>query len=295
MVLYNGPTYTWDTKTHIGVGDTLVMQHDGNLVIYNANKTALWNSGTAGNPSAYLELTDFGHLAIKNSDGNVISNMKDRVREYIHGDFYNNSPNIVFSDKKGRFFPFTWGNNDNETKDGILHEDKLPNDDCTGADDFRGWCLSENDDGWNKHELDLKSIYSYSEKPTGEDNKPNKADHEGILSDNYNRGYDRTYFFSDGGTHRDRTGVIRRKPVQIRDGVSKSNYLPGYTRVSYVDGTEDKNMNWSYRFLIMQRGSLYNNQAFVLYAKHRDRNAFADDIINNHPEIVEGLRNHFKN
>ena len=75
LVLYNGPTYTWDTKTYIGVGHTLVMQHDGNLVIYNANSTPIWNSGTAGNPGAYLELENNGALKIKNISGSLIKSL----------------------------------------------------------------------------------------------------------------------------------------------------------------------------------------------------------------------------
>jgi hypothetical protein len=53
---------------------SLVMQHDGNLVIYsNATPpTVLWQSNTSDNNGAYLELTTNGSLMIKNSSGTII-------------------------------------------------------------------------------------------------------------------------------------------------------------------------------------------------------------------------------
>jgi hypothetical protein len=40
------------------------MQGDGNLVVYSAAGTALWNSGTYGNAGASLVLNDGGTLEI---------------------------------------------------------------------------------------------------------------------------------------------------------------------------------------------------------------------------------------
>ena len=40
----------------------------------------------------------------------------------------------------------------------------------------------------------------------------------------------------------------------------------------------------------MDRGSSKYNQAFVLYNKIQDRPTFANDIIINHPDIVNGLK-----
>ena len=40
------------------------MQTDGNLVIYNPAGQAKWNSGTVGNPGAFVILQDDGNLVI---------------------------------------------------------------------------------------------------------------------------------------------------------------------------------------------------------------------------------------
>jgi hypothetical protein len=45
-------------------GAYAAMQSDGNLVVYSAAGTALWNAGTNGNPSAFLILNNGGVLEI---------------------------------------------------------------------------------------------------------------------------------------------------------------------------------------------------------------------------------------
>ena len=46
----------------------MVMQEDGNLVIYDRNRRPLWSSGTQGNDSAYLKLQDDGNVVIYSHD-----------------------------------------------------------------------------------------------------------------------------------------------------------------------------------------------------------------------------------
>jgi hypothetical protein len=43
-----------------------VMQDDGNFVVYSTKKKALWNSGTFGNPGAFLKVQDDGNLVVYN-------------------------------------------------------------------------------------------------------------------------------------------------------------------------------------------------------------------------------------
>ena len=45
------------------------MQGDGNLVLYSSSASALWASGTSGNPGAYLVLGDDGTLAVDSATG----------------------------------------------------------------------------------------------------------------------------------------------------------------------------------------------------------------------------------
>ena len=57
--------------TYGNPGAWAIMQGDGNLVVYSAAGTALWNSGTYGHPGASLVLDDGGTLAI-NYQGTVL-------------------------------------------------------------------------------------------------------------------------------------------------------------------------------------------------------------------------------
>lgn len=52
--------------------NSICMQDDGNFVIYNNDRKALWNSNTDGNPGAYLELLNNGFIVIKNKNGTII-------------------------------------------------------------------------------------------------------------------------------------------------------------------------------------------------------------------------------
>jgi len=40
------------------------MQADGNLVVYSEHGSAMWESGTAGNPGAFVSFHDDGNLVI---------------------------------------------------------------------------------------------------------------------------------------------------------------------------------------------------------------------------------------
>ena len=57
---------------------TLVMQTDGNLVLYRRDGVPVWESGTAGNPGAYLEVEnlqfgyDTGAVTIYSLNGIVL-------------------------------------------------------------------------------------------------------------------------------------------------------------------------------------------------------------------------------
>ena len=65
----------WNSDTP-GRGHTLVMQYDGNLVIYNTSGGAVWDSGTFNNNNAYLELNNSGLLYIKNSNKVIIKYLR---------------------------------------------------------------------------------------------------------------------------------------------------------------------------------------------------------------------------
>ena len=62
-------TILWESGTGGQNGHSLIMQADGNLVIYDASwRKALWATSTEGNPGASLVLLDGGKLAIVSAD-----------------------------------------------------------------------------------------------------------------------------------------------------------------------------------------------------------------------------------
>ncbi|XP_031425707.1 mannose-specific lectin-like [Clupea harengus] len=56
----------WETSSAGNGGAFIIMQADGNLVIYDGNDTPIWASQTGGNggPASQLCLADDGHLQI---------------------------------------------------------------------------------------------------------------------------------------------------------------------------------------------------------------------------------------
>jgi hypothetical protein len=63
LVLYEGEKALWSSETNGKNVKKLVMQSDGNLVLYSPNGP-VWATNTSGNPGAYLVLQDDGNLVI---------------------------------------------------------------------------------------------------------------------------------------------------------------------------------------------------------------------------------------
>lgn len=71
LVLYppSGPAL-WSSATNSGT--LLGMQGDGNLVLYNANKVAVWHTGTNGHENAHLRVQDDGNIVVYNTAGQAV-------------------------------------------------------------------------------------------------------------------------------------------------------------------------------------------------------------------------------
>ena len=69
LVEYSGGAALWSSGTAGDVGDYLVLQSDGNLVIYPPTGSALWNSGTEGNAGDSFDVQTDGNLVIYSSGG----------------------------------------------------------------------------------------------------------------------------------------------------------------------------------------------------------------------------------
>ncbi len=63
LVLYSGGIALWSSGTAGDAGANAVMQGDGNLVVYQSGK-AIWSSGTADHAGALLDMQDDGNLVI---------------------------------------------------------------------------------------------------------------------------------------------------------------------------------------------------------------------------------------
>lgn len=68
LVLYNDSVPQWSSGTNGTDASRLIMQTDGNLVLYNATGKALWNSATNGNANARVTLQSDGNLVIYSSN-----------------------------------------------------------------------------------------------------------------------------------------------------------------------------------------------------------------------------------
>ena len=66
-ILFGGQELQTATRNY-----SLIMQGDGNLVEYNSVGTAVWNSGTQGNPGAWMALQGDGNLVIYSPSGKAL-------------------------------------------------------------------------------------------------------------------------------------------------------------------------------------------------------------------------------
>lgn len=98
----------WETDATGGT--TLNMQPDGNLVLRNKDKKALWKSETHDNPGSRLILDDGGHVAVisSNEDGNTPLWLTGIPRGQYNGP---SSPNLSFPVRSTFYYPWypqTW-------------------------------------------------------------------------------------------------------------------------------------------------------------------------------------------
>jgi len=69
IVLRTDTQIVWTSPQSGGAGARLVMQNDGNLVLYDINNKPVWNSETSGKGTSSLSLQEDGNLVIYNTSG----------------------------------------------------------------------------------------------------------------------------------------------------------------------------------------------------------------------------------
>ncbi|MBN8232625.1 lectin [Corallococcus macrosporus] len=74
LVLRQGATALWHSRTNGTAAVGAVMQGDGNFVIYTAEPRALWHSHTYGYSGAYLTVQNDGNVVIRTSRGGALWN-----------------------------------------------------------------------------------------------------------------------------------------------------------------------------------------------------------------------------
>lgn len=69
LVVYCASNPKWATGTTAGRSMYFQAQSDGNLVVYDVDFLPIWASNTSGNPGAVLTLLNSGNLILKDSTG----------------------------------------------------------------------------------------------------------------------------------------------------------------------------------------------------------------------------------
>jgi hypothetical protein len=69
LTLYQDAILLWNTGTSGLASTEVIMQRDGNLVVYDEAATPLWASNTAGHPDAYFAIQDDGNLLVYDVSG----------------------------------------------------------------------------------------------------------------------------------------------------------------------------------------------------------------------------------
>jgi hypothetical protein len=73
LVLYTSDGHAlWASNTWDTPANHAIMQGDGNFVVYDGNGKAYWSTGTWGNPGAYLVLQQTGNLVVYGSNNTVL-------------------------------------------------------------------------------------------------------------------------------------------------------------------------------------------------------------------------------
>ncbi len=102
IAAYNDALWTSETKNTDA--SFAVMQHDGNLVVYNNNRKPLWSSKTNGHPGAYLVMEKGGNMVIKQDKAQL---WESETEGYL----------IAFKRKPAKAAPHTENDKDKQLKE----------------------------------------------------------------------------------------------------------------------------------------------------------------------------------
>lgn len=72
LVLYDATSALWASNTGGTAASRVMMQHDGNLVVYDDHGGVYWHSGTGEHPDSFLTLTNKGDLVVDNPGREIL-------------------------------------------------------------------------------------------------------------------------------------------------------------------------------------------------------------------------------
>ena len=101
IVWRSGNSFVGQNFSNASNGNKLLMQRDGNLVIYTSSNSPKWASGTAKNIGAYLVLRDDGHLSVVSPGGSdLVVLHRGSPNAYDRPGIYGNIESTgIYSDK----------------------------------------------------------------------------------------------------------------------------------------------------------------------------------------------------
>ncbi len=105
----------WSTDTKNTDASFAIMQHDGNLVVYNNNRKPLWSSKTNGHPGAYLIMEKGGNMVIKQDKAQL---WESETEGYL----------IAFKRKPGKAAPHTENDKDKQLREQKAKEEQKKKD-----------------------------------------------------------------------------------------------------------------------------------------------------------------------
>ncbi len=105
----------WSTDTKNTDASFALMQHDGNLVVYNNSRKPLWSSKTNGHPGAYLIMEKGGNMVIKQDNAQL---WESETEGYL----------IAFKRKPNKAAPHAENDKDKQLKEQKAKEEQKKKD-----------------------------------------------------------------------------------------------------------------------------------------------------------------------
>jgi hypothetical protein len=286
------------TETPNNPSGYFILEDNGNLVIYNNlnNRQVKWKSDTMGHTVPYAELTSKGYLILNNHNLNVLKAFPENIIEtYLKDKHWKDSPRLLMMSYKNKIWKVknsdfnNFYNSDN--KDFSFGEN---NNYTSGGKPFNGWTIDYSG-GNDTHILNYKSIKldninNYDNEDEGDTPNYNGKNWTG---DNWVTENDKNNFDTN---KKNRKFPTKSDGTKADDG---ANAIPGYFRISRnsfgdIKGEPSNITNRYFEangFITYDATGTADNPAWILFIQTDDKEAYANDIINNNKSLIKNIIN----